>query len=106
MAGSVSFTDDHDLRVPLKWADDVGAVHPILTGTTVASDNVAVVASGDVAADGTSVVLRSAGDGTCNVTVTNGHLTDTIAVTVGVPVATSLDVDAADATPVAKGTAA
>lgn len=106
MSGSVSFTNDHDLRVPLKWSDDAGAVHPLLTGTTVASDNPAVVSGGDVAADGTSVVLRSAGDGTCNITITNGALSDTIAVTVGDPVPSNLVADAADAAPVTKGTAA
>lgn len=106
MSGTVTFTDDHDLRVPLKWADDIGAVHPFLTGTVVTSDNVAVVSGGDVSADGTSVVLRSVGDGTANVTITNGDMHDTIVVTIGVPVALSLTADAADATPVPKGTAA
>jgi len=106
MAGSVSFTDDHDLRIPLKWADDVGAVHPLLTGTVITSSDPAVISGGDVSADGTSIVLRSAGDGTCDVTVSNGALHDTITVTVGAPVASSLVVDAADATPVARGASA
>jgi len=104
MSGSITVTDDHDLKVPLQWSDDVGPVHPDTTGTTVTSDNTAVISSGDVASDGSYVILRTAGDGTATVTVANGTLSDTLAVTVGAPVATSLAIDAADATPVAKGT--
>jgi hypothetical protein len=107
MPGSVSVTNDHDVRVPLKWNDDVGPIaHPPTSGTTVASDNPAVIARGDVAPDGMSVVLRTAGDGTCNVTVKNGALSDTISVTVGEPVPSALAADPAGAVSVPKGTAA
>jgi hypothetical protein len=104
MPGAVTFTDDHDEKIPLLWTDDAGTVHPDTTGTVVTSDNVAVISKGDVASDGTYVILRSAGDGTCNITITNGALTDTIAVTVGVPTPTTLAIDAAHATQVPKGT--
>jgi hypothetical protein len=106
MAGSTTVTDDHDLEVPLIWSDDVGPVHPDTTGTTVTSDNTAVISAGDVSADGSHVILRTAGDGVANVTVTNGTLTDTIAVTVGTPVPNKVALDVAHAVPVAKGTAA
>jgi len=107
MAQPLIITDDHDVRVPLKWSDDVGVIgHPPLTGTVVTSDNPAVISGGDVAADGMSVVLRTVDDGTCNVTVTNGSLSDTIPVTVAAPTPTSLVADSADAVPVAKGTPA
>ena len=106
MPGSVTVTNDFDLRIPLKRTDAAGPVHPDTSGTMASSDNVAVISSVDVAADGTSVVLRTAGDGTCNITVSNGALTDTIAVTVSDPAPTSVAIDAADAVPVAKGTAA
>jgi hypothetical protein len=104
---ALTVTDDHDVRVPLLWSDDVGPIaHPPTSGTTVTSDNAAVISGGDVAADGTSVVLRTAGDGTANVTVTNGALSSVLEVTVGAPVPTALVADAADAKPVPKGTPA
>lgn len=107
MPGTITVSDDHDVRVSLKWSDDVGVIgHPPTTGTTVTSDNAAVVSGGDVAADDMSVVLRTAGDGTCNVTVSNGTLKDTIQVIVSEATPTSLQVDPSSATPVAKGTAA
>ncbi len=106
MPGSITVTDDHDEKVPLLWTDDAGTVHPDTSGTTVTSDNAAVISGGDVASDGTYVLLRTAGDGTCNVTVTNGALTDTISVTVGAPVATAVALNAANATQVPKGTPA
>lgn len=106
MSGTVNITTDHDARVPLQWKDDVGTVSaPDAANTVATSDNTAV-ATVDVAADDASVVVRSVADGTCNVTVTNGSLTDTIVVNVTDPSATSLNVDAADAVLVAKGTPA
>ncbi len=85
-------------------------MHPDTAGTTVTSDNVAVISGGDVAADGTHVVLRTAGDGTCNVTASNTTagvtISDTISVTVGVPVPTEVAMDVDHAASVPKGTAA
>lgn len=103
MSGSVNCTKDHDLRVPLKWSDDAGVVSGPTSGTTGTSSDPTVISSVDVAADDQSIVLRTAGDGTCTVTVKNGTLTDSITVTVTDPVATQLDVDASTATQVAKG---
>jgi hypothetical protein len=107
MASPLSVNDDMDVRVPLKWADAAGAIgHPPTTGISVTSDNVAVISKGDVSADGLSVVLRTAGDGSCNVAIAWGTLSDSIPVTVAVPVPTSLAADVADAVPVTKGAAA
>lgn len=106
MSGSVNVTTDHDERVPLVWKDDVGVVSAPTTGTTAASSDPSIVASVDVAADDQSIVLRTAGAGQCTVTVTNGSMTDTITVNVAAPQASSLSIDATDATMVAKGTAA
>jgi len=107
MTSTLSITDDHDVRVPLKWSDDVGPIaHPPLTGTVVSSDTPAVISGGDVAADAMSVVLRTVGDGTANVTISNGALSTIIAVTVGAPVPSSLEADTVDAVPVPKGTPA
>lgn len=107
MPGTVTITDDHDVRIGLKWSDDVGPIgHPPTTGTTVTSDNTAVISGGEASADDTSVVLHTAGDGTCNVTVSNGSLKDTIQVVVSAATPTELQVDPTTATPVAKGTTA
>jgi hypothetical protein len=106
MSGSANVSTDHDLRVPLKWTDDVGAVSaPAAAGTTATSDNPAV-ATVEVAPDDLSIVVRSVADGSCNVTVTNGAMTDSIAINVVDPQASVLDVDATDAVMIPKGTAA
>ncbi len=105
MSGSVTVTTDHDARVPLVWKDEVGAVSAPTSGTTATSDNPAV-ATVDVAADDLSIVVRSVADGTCNVAVANGTLSDTIVIIVTDPAATILDVDATDAVLIAKGTPA
>lgn len=106
MPGSVNCTRDHDMRIPLKWSDDVGVVAAPATGTTAVASDTTVITAIDVAADDGSIVLRTGADGTCTVTVTNGTMTDSITVTVSEPVASVLNVDAADATQVAKGAAA
>lgn len=106
MSGSVTVANDVDLRIPLDWADAAGPVAAPPSGTTGTSDNAAVVATVDVAANDTSIVCRIVGDGVATITVTNGALTDTVQITVTEPAPTSLVVDAADATPVPKGTAA
>jgi hypothetical protein len=104
MSGTATLTTDHDLKVPLIWKDDVGSVSaPAAAGTTAVSDTPAV-ATADVGSDDLEIFIRSVAVGTCNVTVTNGALTDTIAVVVTEPQATSLDVDATDAVLVPKGT--
>lgn len=106
MSGSISCTDDHDMRVPLVWTDDVGKVAaPAAAGTTAVSDTPATCTV-DVAPDDASIVVRTVADGTASITVTNGTLTDTITVTVGPPTASALAVDAADAVQIVKGTAA
>jgi hypothetical protein len=106
MSGTINCTDDHDLRVPLVWKDDAGKVAAPTSGTVASTDNATVVSAVDVAADDMSVVLRTAGDGMCNITVANGPMTDTIQVVVGPPTATILEVDAVDAVQVVKGTPA
>jgi hypothetical protein len=102
MSGSANVTTDHDLRVPLVWKDDVGSVSAPTSGTSATSDN-AAVATVDVAADDLSVVVRSVAIGTCNISVTNGPMNDTIVVNVTDPAATILDVDATDAVLITKG---
>ena len=104
MSGTVTVTTDHDAKVPLVWKDDVGGVSaPAAAGTTATSDN-AAVATADVGSDDLEIFVRSVAAGSANITVTNGALTDTIAVVVVEPQATSLDVDATDAVLVPKGT--
>ena len=105
MSGAITLTTDHDERVPLKWADDVGAVSAPTSGTTATSDNPAI-ATVDVAADDLSIVVRSVAVGSCNVAVANGPMSDSIVVNVTAPAATVLDVDATDAVLIPKGTAA
>jgi hypothetical protein len=105
MSGNANVTTDHDLRVPLMWEDDAGVVSAPTSGTTAVSDTPAVCTV-DVAADDMSIVVRSVAAGSANVTVSNGTMTDTIAVTVAAPSASVLDIDAADATMIPKGTAA
>lgn len=104
MPGPYSVTRDHDLELDLIWADDQGPVAPLPGGTAITSDNVAVIASGDVSANDAKAVLRVAGDGTCNVTFANGALTVTEVVTVGEPVPSSLST--ANPVAVAPGTPA
>jgi hypothetical protein len=109
MPGSISVTSDHDARVSFIWADDVGPVVPLPGGTVISSDNTAVISGGDVAANDASCVLRTAGNGTCNVSVDNPGppvLHDTMSVTVGAPVPTALTFDPTSATAVPKGTPA
>lgn len=104
MSGTVTVTTDHDAKVPLVWKDDVGGISaPAAAGTTATSDNPAV-ATADVGSDDLEIFVRSVAAGSANITVTNGALTDTIAVVVTAPQATSLDVDATDAVLVPKGT--
>lgn len=105
MTGTITVADDRDLRIPLLWKDDVGTVHAPSGGSASAAD-AAVVSAVDVAADDTSVVCRIAGDGTTVVTYTNGALMDTTTVIVAMPAPTSVMLDAANAVPVPKGTAA
>lgn len=109
MPGTINFTDDHDEKVTLNWADDVGAVHPT-TPTTVASSD-PTVATGDVTADNNFLFARSVGDGVCDLTLSNEVIpgtvvTDIVHVVIGPPVATSLNADAATAISVPKGTTA
>lgn len=107
MSGSVTVTTDHDERIPLIWTDETGVVSaPAAAGTTATSDDAAVISSVDVAGDDMSIVCRTAGVGTCNVTVTNGPMKDTVQVVVVEPTATTVSIDATDATMVPKGTAA
>ena len=96
MPGSITLPDDQEVTVPLKFADAIGAVHAPATGGTASSDNTAV-ATVTVAADDQSVLIVSVADGTCNVTYTNGSLSDTLAVTVAAPTPTSVALDVADA---------
>jgi hypothetical protein len=103
MSGTATVSTDHDLKVPLKWTDDVGGVSaPAASGTTATSDT-PTVATADVGSDDLEIFVRSLAVGTAIITVTNGSLTDTISVVVTEPQATALDVDATDAVLVAKG---
>lgn len=98
MAGTVTMTDDHVAHIPVKWADDVGPVAAPSDAAVVSSDiTTATVA---FASSMTDVDVTPLKDGTVTVTVSSAslHLSDMATVTIGAPAATSVNVDAADAT--------
>ncbi|HVH77171.1 MAG TPA: hypothetical protein VM755_19825 [Stellaceae bacterium] len=101
VSGSLNFADDDVATVPLVFKDQNGVVHAPPTGGTAASDNSAV-ATAALSADGGSVVITPVADGSCNVSYSNGALSDSISVTVSPPAPTSVALDAADATFAAK----
>ncbi len=98
MAGTVTFTDDHIAHVPVKWSDDVGLVHaPSDAAVTVADPSIATAAFNT---DMTDVDITPVSDGSTDVTVSSASLglTDTMTAVVGAPSASSVELDAADAT--------
>lgn len=98
MPGTVTFTDDHIAHVPAKWADDVGLVHaPSDAAVTVADPSIATAAFN---VDMTDVDITPVGDGSTDVTVSSASLglSDTMTAIVGSPSASSVELDAADAT--------
>ena len=92
MPGSITLPDDQEVVLPLIFKDAIGAVHAPASGGSVSSDNTAV-ATVTLAADDQSITVVSVADGTCNVTYTNGSLSDTLAVTVAAPTPTSVSID-------------
>jgi hypothetical protein len=97
MSSPLTLPDDQKANVPLIFKDAIGVVHAPPSGGSVVSDNEAV-ATASVAADDASVDIVSVADGTCNVTYTNGSVSDTIAVTVATPTPTSVALDPDHAT--------
>lgn len=98
MAGTVTMTDDHVAHIPVKWTDDVGAVHAPSDAMAVSSDT--AVATVALSSDMNDVDVTPVADGTVTVTVssTSRNLSDMATVTIGAPAASAVMVDAADVT--------
>lgn len=113
MAGTVTVPQNQDLRVFLKWANPDGPVFPSPGKTTCASSDAAVCSGADVAADDTSIVIRTVAEGMCTITVDSSRppsmsgftvvLQDFITVIVTEPTPTHLIIDPESAMLVTKG---
>jgi hypothetical protein len=103
MSQALTWLSNQDCKVTFTCKNSAGTIlAPPPAGTTITSDNTAVVSRGDLSSDGSYAILRTAGVGTANVTVANGSGALVFAVTVGAAVTTSIVFGAA--TLVANGT--
>jgi hypothetical protein len=91
MSQALTWLTNQDAKVVFSCKNTAGSVlAPPPSGTTITSDNTAVVSHGDVSSDGSYAILRTAGAGTANVTIANGSGSLVIAATVGAAVTASI----------------